>query len=36
MGFTDFNLGPELEFFLFILDAAGEPTLELNDRGGYF
>ncbi|CAH0247087.1 type I glutamate--ammonia ligase [Peribacillus simplex] len=36
MGFTDFNLGPEPEFFLFKLDAAGEPTLELNDKGGYF
>ena len=36
LGFTDFNLGPEPEFFLFKLDAAGEPTLELNDKGGYF
>ncbi|MBA9024764.1 MULTISPECIES: type I glutamate--ammonia ligase [Bacillaceae] len=36
MGFTEFNLGPEPEFFLFKLDANGEPTLELNDRGGYF
>ncbi|KUP06817.1 glutamine synthetase [Bacillus coahuilensis p1.1.43] len=36
LGFTDFNLGPEPEFFLFKLDAAGEPTLELNDSGGYF
>ncbi|KWW18867.1 MULTISPECIES: type I glutamate--ammonia ligase [Bacillaceae] len=36
MGFTDFNLGPEPEFFLFKLDANGEPTLELNDKGGYF
>jgi glutamine synthetase len=36
LGFTDFNLGPEPEFFLFKLDDAGEPTLELNDHGGYF
>jgi len=36
MGFTDFNLGPEPEFFLFKLDEKGEPTLELNDHGGYF
>ncbi|WP_404409332.1 type I glutamate--ammonia ligase [Jeotgalibacillus malaysiensis] len=36
LGFTDFNLGPEPEFFLFKLDVNGEPTLELNDKGGYF
>lgn len=36
MGFTDFNIGPEPEFFLFKVDERGEPTLELNDRGGYF
>ncbi|MCZ8535705.1 type I glutamate--ammonia ligase [Paenisporosarcina quisquiliarum] len=36
LGFTDFNLGPEPEFFLFKLDERGEPTLELNDAGGYF
>ncbi len=36
MGFTNFNLGPEPEFFLFKLDEKGEPTLELNDNGGYF
>ncbi|WP_078546959.1 type I glutamate--ammonia ligase [Litchfieldia alkalitelluris] len=36
LGFTDFNLGPEPEFFLFKLDEKGEPTLELNDNGGYF
>ncbi|KRG09717.1 glutamine synthetase [Lederbergia galactosidilytica] len=35
-GFTNFNLGPEPEFFLFKLDDNGEPTLELNDHGGYF
>jgi glutamine synthetase len=36
LGFSDFNLGPEPEFFLFKLDEKGEPTLELNDKGGYF
>ncbi|CEA04633.1 Glutamine synthetase [Metalysinibacillus saudimassiliensis] len=36
LGFTDFNLGPEPEFFLFKLDERGEPTLEVNDHGGYF
>lgn len=36
LGFTSFNLGPEPEFFLFKLDQAGKPTLELNDTGGYF
>ncbi|WP_102271364.1 type I glutamate--ammonia ligase [Cytobacillus massiliigabonensis] len=36
MGFTDFNLGPEPEFFLFKLDQNGDPSLELNDNGGYF
>jgi glutamine synthetase len=36
LGFTSFNLGPEPEFFLFKLDQNGEPTLELNDQGGYF
>jgi glutamine synthetase len=36
LGFTSFNVGPEPEFFLFKLDEYGEPTLELNDNGGYF
>ncbi len=36
LGFTNFNLGPEPEFFLFKLDENREPTLELNDKGGYF
>ncbi|KGR79656.1 type I glutamate--ammonia ligase [Ureibacillus manganicus] len=36
LGFTSFNLGPEPEFFLFKLDDKGEPTLEVNDHGGYF
>lgn len=36
MGFTSFNLGPEPEFFLFKLDENGNPTMNLNDEGGYF
>lgn len=36
LGFADFNLGPEAEFFLFKLDDTGEPTMQLNDNGGYF
>ena len=36
LGFTDFNLGPEPEFFLFKLDENMQPTMELNDNGGYF
>lgn len=36
MGFTSFNIGPEPEFFLFKLDDQGQPTLNLNDNGGYF
>ena len=26
LGFTEFNVGPEPEFFLFKLDEKGEPT----------
>lgn len=36
LGYTSFNLGPEPEFFLFKLDEKGAPTLEVNDKGGYF
>ncbi|MFX3616742.1 MAG: type I glutamate--ammonia ligase [Sporolactobacillus sp.] len=36
LGFTAFNIGPEPEFFLFKVDEAGKPTLELNDNAGYF
>ncbi|HIX01765.1 MAG TPA: type I glutamate--ammonia ligase [Candidatus Ligilactobacillus excrementigallinarum] len=36
-GFTDFNIGPEPEFFLFKLDPeTGKPTTQLNDNGSYF
>ncbi|SES77538.1 L-glutamine synthetase [Oceanobacillus limi] len=36
LGFDAFNIGTEPEFFLFKLDEKGEPSLELNDHGGYF
>jgi glutamine synthetase len=36
MGFTEFNVGPEPEFFLFKLDEKGNITNEVNDQGGYF
>lgn len=36
LGFTNFNVGPEPEFFLFKLDEKGQPTMNLNDQGGYF
>lgn len=36
LGFTDMNVGPEPEFFLFKADERGNPTDELNDHGGYF
>ncbi len=35
MGYT-FNVGPEAEFFLFQVDAEGEPTTITHDRAGYF
>ena len=36
-GLTDFNIGPEPEFFLFKLDPeTGKPTMHLNDNGSYF
>ncbi|WP_461218961.1 type I glutamate--ammonia ligase [Lapidilactobacillus salsurivasis] len=35
-GYSRFNIGPEPEFFLFKLDENEEPTLDLNDDGGYF
>lgn len=36
LGFTAMNVGPEPEFFLFKLDEKGNPTMEVNDQGGYF
>ncbi|MFD1850300.1 type I glutamate--ammonia ligase [Oceanobacillus bengalensis] len=36
LGFDAFNIGAEPEFFLFKLDEKGNPSLELNDQGGYF
>ncbi len=37
LGFTDFNIGPEPEFFLFKLDPqTGKPTMSLNDKGGSY
>ncbi|MFM1650923.1 type I glutamate--ammonia ligase [Brevibacillus sp. B_LB10_24] len=36
MGFTKFNVGSEPEFFLFKLNEKGDPSLDLNDQGGYF
>ncbi|GAA5345574.1 type I glutamate--ammonia ligase [Planifilum fimeticola] len=36
MGFSAFNVGTEPEFFLFKSDEKGEPTMDLNDKGGYF
>lgn len=36
LGFTAMKVGPEPEFFLFKTDEKGNPTLDLNDHGGYF
>ncbi|MGE5613868.1 MAG: type I glutamate--ammonia ligase [Bacillota bacterium] len=36
MGFDGFNVGPECEFFLFLTDAEGKPTLITHDKAGYF
>ncbi|MGI5921526.1 MAG: type I glutamate--ammonia ligase [Syntrophomonadaceae bacterium] len=35
MGYT-MQVGPEPEFFMFQLDEFGQPTLETNDKAGYF
>lgn len=35
LGYT-YNVGPELEFFLFQKDANGDPTLTTHDRAGYY
>jgi len=31
-----FNVGPECEFFLFLTDTDGNPTLRTQDKAGYF
>lgn len=36
MGFSDFNLGPESEFFLMKFNDDGTVSSNLNDQGGYF
>ncbi|RED60310.1 type I glutamate--ammonia ligase [Cohnella lupini] len=36
LGYSTMNVGPEPEFFLFQTDDKGNPTMELNDQGGYF
>ena len=35
LGYT-FNVGPELEFFLFQTDEDGRPTIRTSDEAGYF
>ncbi len=35
LGYT-FNVGPELEFFLFLKDEKGKPTTKTHDDAGYF
>jgi len=36
MGYDEFNVGPECEFFLFLTDNEGNPTTETHDNAGYF
>ncbi|MEM5780452.1 MAG: type I glutamate--ammonia ligase [Lawsonibacter sp.] len=36
MGFDTFNIGPELEFFLFETDDEGHATTKTRDEAGYF
>ena len=36
MGFDAFNIGPELEFFLFETDEEGHATTRTRDEAGYF
>ncbi len=36
MGFDTFNIGPELEFFLFEMDERGRATTITRDEAGYF
>ncbi|MGF7185944.1 glutamine synthetase [Desulfitispora alkaliphila] len=35
MGYT-VNVGPEAEFFLFLIDENGQPTTNTHDKAGYF
>lgn len=36
MGYDCFNVGPECEFFMFLVDDKGEPTTITQDNAGYF
>ncbi|MDF2523394.1 MAG: glutamine synthetase, type [Clostridiales bacterium] len=36
MGYDQFNVGPECEFFLFLTDSEGNPTTITHDNAGYF
>lgn len=36
MGYDQFNVGPECEFFLFLTDNEGNPTTITHDNAGYF
>lgn len=36
MGYDEFNVGPECEFFLFLTDNEGNATTITHDNGGYF
>ncbi|MBQ3134325.1 MAG: type I glutamate--ammonia ligase [Oscillospiraceae bacterium] len=36
MGFDTFNIGPEMEFFMFETDERGNPTTHTNDEVSYF
>ncbi len=36
MGYDVFNVGPECEFFLFLTDSEGNPTIKTQDNAGYF
>jgi glutamine synthetase len=36
MGYDKFNVGPECEFFLFLTDSEGKPTIKTHDNAGYF
>ena len=36
MGYDSFNIGPEMEFFMFETDDRGNPTTRTNDEASYF